>query len=57
MPLAVIPARSLGNKDLEVKYLFLIDLASSALYFGPGGAAAPACRRLTPASSRSKSQA
>ena len=31
MPLAVIPARSLGNKDLEVKYLFLIDLASSAL--------------------------
>ncbi len=26
--LAVIPARSLGNKDLEVKYLFLIDLAA-----------------------------
>jgi hypothetical protein len=29
--LAAIPARSLGNKDLEVKSLFLKDLASFSL--------------------------
>jgi hypothetical protein len=35
--LAAIPARSLGNKDLEVTSLFLKDLASFCCQLGPPG--------------------